>query len=363
MNIKAYIKTLHFGSSLAAIILLIVAIYSLFNQEYQRFFFYSFFAFINLGLAIYNRNLDSVQQLFTDDGRLEKTVFKLDLNSSLQIKKILNRLRVDTMLNRMEKKYLNLYSNIPFAFVPITATELEVKEACAESTPPAFFKAAVENKGTHKTAVKLFKEIIEYNKRHGIDEILCCDYDTGMVPYGLYLGEYLVNYSKKYCNLYAQFIKTLDMDHEVYEADIIYNAFKLYGCCPETLELLAVRLLPASGQHGMDSLNYYCDDFALNQYLNNLRYYNLFLKQLKNELLFMSEQYKAENPFDEDGYDDEILLAKRQAKYSITEDSIEYLDYFLEKIIITNNPKAPTSKVFHELYKWAQENSPPAVVC
>jgi len=363
MNIKAYIKTLHFGHTLVAIILQIVALYLLFNQEYQRFLFYTFFALINLGLAIYNRSLDSVQQLFTEDGQLDKTVFKLDLNSPVQIKKILNRLRIDTMLDRMKKKYLNIYSNIPFAFVPITATELEVKQVCPESTHPAFFKAAVENKDTHKTAVKLFKEIIEYNKRHGIDETLICDYETGMVPYGLYLGEHLVNYSKKYCHLYGQFIKTLDMDHEVYEADIIYNAFQLYGCCPETLALLAVRLLPASGQHGMESLNYYCDDFALNQYLSHSTNYHLFLKQLKDELLYMSERYKAENPFDEDDYDDEeeILTARQQANYLITEDSITYLGYFFEERIIADNPDTPISKVFRDLNEWAQENTPHVV--
>jgi len=359
MNIKTYLKSikpLHFGHTCVAIILQIVAMYLLFNQEYERFLFYTFFALINLGLAIYNRPLDSVEQIFTEDGQLDKTVFKLDLNSPAHIKKTLNKLRVDTVFDRMKKKYLNTYDNIPFAFVPITATELEVKEASPNLTPRAFFKAAVENKKTHKTAVKLFKDIIEYNKRHGIDETLICDYRTGEVPYGLYLGEYLVNYSKKYCHLYGQFIKTIDMYHEVYEADIIYNAFKLYGCCPETLELLAIRLLPAHGQHGLDSIKYYTDDFALNQYLSNSANYNLFLKQLKNEFQYMSEQNKAENPFDEDDKD-EKLQDRRQAKYLITEDSIEHLGYFLAKSIIADNTDTPISKVLQELNVWAQANT------
>jgi len=321
--------------------------------------FYTVFAFVNLGLAIYNRSKDSVVQLFTDDGYLDLTVFKLDLESPIHIKKVLNRLRVDTMRDQVKEKYLNTYGNIPFAFVSINATELEVNEACAELTPLAFFKAAVEHKNTHKTAVKLFKEIIEYNKRCGSDETLRCDYDTGMIPYGLYLGKYLVNYSKKYCYLYGEFIKTLYMGHEVSEADVIYDAFKLYGCCPETLGLLAFRLLPASGQHGKDSLKYYCDDFPLNQYLSNSENYDLLLTQLKNELLYMADQNKAENWFDEDN-EDEREEARLQVKYLITNDTIDYLSYFLNESIIADTPDSPVAKVIHELNEWAQKNAPPA---
>ncbi|WP_421850391.1 hypothetical protein [Marinomonas sp.] len=349
MNIKSYfknIKTLHFGYTCAAVVLQSVAIYLLFHQEYQRFLFYSFFALVNLGLAIYFRPVkqDPYHQILTEDGEIDKTVFTLDFDSSKQIIKILNTLRWNTTLDRMEKKFLNLHQNIALAFVPSNASKAEIEDASVYDTSHTFFTAAIKFEDARNTAVKLFKQIIEYNKRHGEFATLYADYDTLEIPYGLILGQYLVKHSKQYCHLYGQFIKTLDMDHEVYEADVIFDGFERYGCCPETLELLAIRCLSASGQHGVEELELYVDNFSVNDYLTNKTHYQSFLAQLKQELLCMSAKEQSNVPEDQ------------RTDCLINPDIVEFCQTILEQSIIDENPDTPIACIFNELYDWAQEN-------
>lgn len=337
------IKKIHFGHACAAIILQSVAIYFLCNEKYQQFFFYSFFALVNLIISIFrSEKEDLYHQILTESGEIDKTVFTLDFNSPKQIINILNMLRFNTTLDRVHKIFLNVHDNIALIFLPTNTCKSEIDNEFVYSTPHDFFAAAIKFEKSRKVAVKLFKEIIEYNKRHGGFETLYSDYNTHEINYGLHLGQYLVAHSKKYCHLYGQFIKTVDMDHEVYEADAIYNGFERYGCCPETLELLAIRCLSASGQHGVDELELYVNDFSINDYLTNKTHYQSFLAQLKTELLCMSAIEQSNTP------------KALRTECFINPEIVYFCESILEQEIIADNPETPIACIFRELHAWAK---------
>lgn len=76
---------------------------------------------------------------------------------------------------------------------------------------------------------------------------------------------------------YTQFLQIWDMDHEVHQSQTIAELFEIHGACPETLELLEVKLTNAQGQHGTEQfagvlplLNQHFSNFAESDYFNGL---------------------------------------------------------------------------------------------
>lgn len=131
------IKKIHFGHACAAIILQSVAIYFLCNEKYQQFFFYSFFALVNLIISIFrSEKEDLYHQILTESGEIDKTVFTLDFNSPKQIINILNMLRFNTTLDRVHKIFLNVHDNIALIFLPTNTCKSEIDNEFVYSTPP-----------------------------------------------------------------------------------------------------------------------------------------------------------------------------------------------------------------------------------
>lgn len=71
-------------------------------------------------------------------------------------------------------------------------------------------------------------------------------------PTLLWAAYHLAMSDERYVELYADFIQTTDMDHEVYQYDHIDDFVAEYGWTPEIEELLVARVTVAAGQHGFE---------------------------------------------------------------------------------------------------------------
>ena len=326
-------KPLRWGCIWVAIFLQSIGLYLLYYQEYQRFLFYSFFAAFNVCLAFWLRPTRNPTYTFDEEGEVENVIFAVDLNSPKEINKILAKLYFHTVFSTLQKHFGNKEGYIDLVFVHPESKELhrlapQDSEANDKIYPSdsirAFCYAACQFESSRKQAVKLFKQIIDYNERiREYGEPLRINQEA---PYGLFFGEALVNYSKDYCHLYGEFLKTLDMDHEVCEADVIDNAFKRYSCCTETLDLVAIRCTSACGQHGDMQLTWLIDGYDLNGFLADKMNFQTFLERLIKEV----------KEFD-------------------IRDRTEFCESYLELGVLKDNPDTPMAEAFKALHAYFEE--------
>lgn len=145
----------------------------------------------------------------------------------------------------------------------------------------AFFEAACSEVSTLIKLVELYVQVITYNTNYGKYRVL---FKNSIEPFGLTLGAALIRNSKNYCRLFGNFLKTIDMNHEVNETFVIHEAFKLYGCCQETMSLWAIRLFSACGQFGVDEFEEIVENYEINEFLNLKENFDFFLEEVKREL-------------------------------------------------------------------------------
>lgn len=79
----------------------------------------------------------------------------------------------------------------------------------------------------------------------------------------------LAHYSPKNLELYNDFNKWHDMDHEVNEYEDIEMLIDTYGLCEGTLEIISTRAGIACGQHGLEQLEYCIKKKGLKHYLSH----------------------------------------------------------------------------------------------
>ncbi|CAM3857702.1 MULTISPECIES: hypothetical protein [Flavobacterium] len=135
-----------------------------------------------------------------------------------------------------------------------------------EDSDAAFFEAACSFPESTKLVVDLLHLIIKHNLDVGKYAVLYRDEEQ---VFGLTLAIALLRSNSKYCKLYGAFLKTLDTDHTVHEYMGLLFAFEKYGCNLDSMELLAVSLFSASGQHSEENLSYLLEEYPINQFLES----------------------------------------------------------------------------------------------
>ena len=162
-------------------------------------------------------------------------------------------------------------------------------EVFFKDSEAAFYEVACKNITLLPMVQELLELIIAYNEMVGEFKII---YKDAEVPFGLTLATALVRTDKKYCHMLGSFLKTLDMDHEVYESDVIDDVLKKYGLCEETLNLIAVRAFPACGQFGSEQLEHIFETYEFEEKLSNPLLYECFLNAAKRELFNVHENHQ-----------------------------------------------------------------------
>lgn len=189
----------------------------------------------------------------------------------------------------------------------------------------AFFESACSFPKSKILVADLFNFIIKHNVKVGKYKVPCRDEEQ---VFGLTQAVALIRSSSTYCRLYASFLKTLDMDHAVYESMVLLYTFKIYGCNLDTMYLLAVYLFPASGQGSDEDLDYLLEKFSIQSFLDDQNNFEAFLnfmleafKQVHDHnKAFYSTFYFDCSELDENGKNNNFLkiLRKVEASYKTT---------------------------------------------
>lgn len=157
----------------------------------------------------------------------------------------------------------------------------EGKNYCSEfpyfTSETLFFRTAAEYKELHPLILKYVDHLI----RHSREAKLLWSHDE--TPAGTDAIESLVFKDQKYLPKYIEFLRTNDMDHEVYQDYGIGYIIKKYGWNEDTVRLAAVRLGVCHGQHGDENINLLLESAKLDEFLKVDRHAVIFLKYLSDE--------------------------------------------------------------------------------
>ncbi|MBW3635171.1 MAG: hypothetical protein KY445_01740 [Armatimonadetes bacterium] len=125
----------------------------------------------------------------------------------------------------------------------------------------------------------MFHELDEVTLQY-IDVILAYNLGSEKVGYqqelwhdeqhqaGCFAIEPLAFRDVRFVSNYAQFLRGNDMDHEVFQEDVIDGLIEKWGWCEETLELFAARCTFATGQ-GSHQIAELRDKYALIEYIQS----------------------------------------------------------------------------------------------
>lgn len=147
------------------------------------------------------------------------------------------------------------------------------------------FLLAVQHQILEQRLVDFVERIIAHNRIVGKYKIPYSDSET---PFGHSAAVALALHEKSHIALYIRYLKTLDLDVEVYTAAAIHYLFKLHGLCPETIELACARVLSCAGQWGIEQIADIFKDLkdapAYSQLQQQLKFYD---KDFLNKELFL----------------------------------------------------------------------------
>ncbi|NMH87698.1 hypothetical protein [Flavivirga algicola] len=110
----------------------------------------------------------------------------------------------------------------------------------------AFYLKATENKDNFNKIAEYIQLVIEKNSVKPI-------WMNEEIPMGLSAGFSLANADKRYIINFIDLLRTLDLNHEVYETFFIEILLGKWKICDETLLLLAARSGSLSGQWGIEN--------------------------------------------------------------------------------------------------------------
>lgn len=150
--------------------------------------------------------------------------------------------------------------------------EIDLHKDMPSYSELVFFLSAVNNSDNINKIRIFVKDIMQRNKvkKIWLDEEM---------PMALNASFALAYTEKKYISEFIDFLRTCDMNHEVYQFVFICLLEKKWQVCDEILELLAARTNSISGQWGLefhDTLN--LSDEQKKHYLNSLLKDTLFSK-------------------------------------------------------------------------------------
>ena len=161
-----------------------------------------------------------------------------------------------------------------------------------EDSDAAFFEAACSFPESTKLVVELLHLITQHNLKVGKYKV---PYRNAEQVFGLTPAIALLRSNSIYWKHYGSFLKTLDMDHAVYEDLGVLFAFEKYGCTLDSMALLAVSLFSASGQHSEENLSYLLEEYPINQFLENQTNldatYNFMLEEFQQVHANLKEFY------------------------------------------------------------------------
>lgn len=108
-----------------------------------------------------------------------------------------------------------------------------------------FFLSAVKDSNNTSKTLIFVKQIMQKNQLEKVwlDEEM---------PMGLNASFALAYNEKTYISNFIDFLRTTDMNHEVYQPIFIELLEKKWGICNETIELLAARTNSIAGQWGVE---------------------------------------------------------------------------------------------------------------
>ena len=160
----------------------------------------------------------------------------------------------------------------------------------------------------------LFNEAIKYNSILTLilDYINITAYGKHLrvwlsdeIPLGTYAILALVNKNRHWIINYIDFLRTSDLDHEVYQVEDIEAIIEKYGWCNETCRLAIARTVSCSGQFGDEQFDWFLEN-GLKEYLDISENRDLFIYYIllefdmafskvsyfKNSLDYPKEQYQ-----------------------------------------------------------------------
>ncbi|MDI7204116.1 tetratricopeptide repeat protein [Leptospira santarosai] len=138
-----------------------------------------------------------------------------------------------------------------------------------------FYNEAVQYSEFHPSILKYVNKIIEQNLQSSI--LWSCEEEHA----GTHAIMALALFDKKYIKDYVNFLRSNDLDHEVYQNDDIEELIRKWGWCQETLSLAAARCF--RGQFGTDQFHEMMD-VGLREYLALPDKKDFFLLKLCEEI-------------------------------------------------------------------------------
>ncbi|PJZ58530.1 hypothetical protein [Leptospira barantonii] len=150
-----------------------------------------------------------------------------------------------------------------------------------------FYSQAVKQKEFQEPILNYVRKIIDHNRNGSIL------WSSEEEHAGTRAVMALALFDKTYIKEYIDFLRTNDLDHEVYQSDDIQELIERWGWCEETLSLAAARSF--RGQFGSDQLGEMLSD-GLEEYLTKTDSIESFVEriceELRNDSAIREEEYE-----------------------------------------------------------------------
>ncbi|EMM71760.1 tetratricopeptide repeat protein [Leptospira weilii] len=151
-----------------------------------------------------------------------------------------------------------------------------------------FYNEAVQYSEFHPLILKYVNKIIDHNLQYSI--LWSCEEEHA----GTHAIMALALSEKKYIGDYINFLRSNDLNHEVYQSDDINALVQKWGWCEETLSLMAARCF--RGQFGSDQFDEMMET-GLSEFLDFPDKKDYFLlrlcEEIKNEMWYDQEDVPA----------------------------------------------------------------------
>ncbi|WP_246057410.1 hypothetical protein [Leptospira gomenensis] len=192
--------------------------------------------------------------------------------SLLEIQKILNQI-IDAFITKSE------------TFFP--AWEESTSSERPFAAERSFYSQAIRHAELHEPILNYVYKIIDQNRKVAVL------WSSEEEHAGAHAVVALALLDKKYIENYVDFLRTNDLDHEVYQSDDIQELIERWGWCEEILSLAAARSF--RGQFGPDQLGEMLSD-GLEEYLmenDSLKsFVEKICKEIESASSIQKEDYK-----------------------------------------------------------------------
>lgn len=150
-----------------------------------------------------------------------------------------------------------------------------------------FYGSALQQAEYQESILSYVRKIIEHNRNGSIL------WSSEEEHAGTHAAMALALFDKRYISDYIDFLRTNDLDHEVYQSDDIRELIERWGWCEETLSLAAARSF--RGQFGPDQLGEILSE-GLEEYLTETdsiaSFAEKICEELRNDSSIVKEDYE-----------------------------------------------------------------------